>query len=490
MKIKIRALGPIHDEAQFELKPLTILIGPNNSGKTWLAYTLAALFGKFGLRQFTDAARTATILENYPPIANAVNGLLQTGIVSLDISQFAAAYGKKYLEDIISTVRKNLRQFMGTRCISFDALHMSIELNDRRPTFLKRIQETSFHASIGLGKQKSNNTYGKQNAPLIISKQKERKNISMYLTFEDQADAAIPQETMREIIEERIIWYVFRTLHRALFFDVVVLPTERTTFLTLPFSTLQLDDPETSQIRDQHIRPLSRPVSDYISSVIAVAAIGTRETAERKQQAEKDAQVQKYIDLSYLLETDILNGEVDFSMPEPYLGRYIIFHPNDCTSALEISLASSMVKELAPLVFYLRYFAQPNELLIIDEPEMNLHPKAQVQMLEFLAMLVDTGLNVLITTHSPYIIDHLSNLTQAYQHPDKKGIQGEFYLKNHQAFIDENKVSAYLIDKGTVKDALHDEELDWDTFGEISDRLSQIYFSSYQEGKEHPLGNL
>ena len=51
-------------------------------------------------------------------------------------------------------------------------------------------------------------------------------------------------------------------------------------------------------------------------------------------------------------------------------------------------------KELAPLVFHLRYFAQPNELLIIDEPEMNLHPKAQVQVLEFLAMLVNAGLNL------------------------------------------------------------------------------------------------
>ena len=39
MKIKIRNLGPIRDEAVFELKPLTIFIGPNNSGKTWLAYT-------------------------------------------------------------------------------------------------------------------------------------------------------------------------------------------------------------------------------------------------------------------------------------------------------------------------------------------------------------------------------------------------------------------------------------------------------------------
>jgi len=85
MKIKIRNLGPIHDEVQFELKPLTILIGPNNSGKTWLAYTLAALFGRFGIERFTDEERIAAILENYPPIASAVDELVKTGIASLTI---------------------------------------------------------------------------------------------------------------------------------------------------------------------------------------------------------------------------------------------------------------------------------------------------------------------------------------------------------------------------------------------------------------------
>jgi predicted ATPase len=143
-----------------------------------------------------------------------------------------------------------------------------------------------------------------------------------------------------------------------------------------------------------------------------------------------------------------------------------------------------MIKELAPLVFHLRYFAQPNELLVIDEPEMNLHPKAQVQVLEFLAMLVNAGLNVLITTHSPYIMDHLSNLIQAYQHSDKESIREEFFLKDCSAFIDEKRVSTYLIDKGTVINALHNKELDWDTFGEISDRLSEIFFSTYEDRSE------
>jgi predicted ATPase len=39
MKVTVRNLGVIK-EAEVDLKPLTIFVGPNNAGKTWLAYTL------------------------------------------------------------------------------------------------------------------------------------------------------------------------------------------------------------------------------------------------------------------------------------------------------------------------------------------------------------------------------------------------------------------------------------------------------------------
>jgi predicted ATPase len=137
-----------------------------------------------------------------------------------------------------------------------------------------------------------------------------------------------------------------------------------------------------------------------------------------------------------------------------------------------------MVKELTPLVLYLRYVALPGELLIIDEPEMNLHPEAQAKIIEFLAMLVNAGLNVLITTHSPYVVDHLANLIKAAKNADKEAVSNEFYLKRKDAFISQDKVSVYLVEDGQVKNALdEDGVIQWNTFGEVSDRISEIYFT-------------
>ena len=421
--------------------------------------------------------RIVSIPSAYPPLAEAIDTLLNTGLASINIYQFAETYGEKYFNDIVSCVKKDLAGFIGTSRVAFSTLQMSIELQEMREVFLQHILDTTFHASIGLNKLKGDGAYEKPT--FRIRKQKGQEKLDIYITFENQTESQLP----RNIIEERIIWYIFRTLHHALFSDVIIQLTERTllSVLPLPLKRTKLTEEIltyiTNQSEESHNGTLPRPVSQYLSFTIDVPEIGSAEMASRKQQIEKNAQIQTYLDLADLLETHILDGSVGFSTPEPGPSREILFYPTQCTSPLELAAASSMVKELTPLVFHLRYFAQPNELLVIDEPEMNLHPKAQVQMLELLAMLVNAGINVLVTTHSPYMIDHLGNITKAYQHSEKERIQQEFYLQDSRAFIAENNVSMYFIGKGTIQDTLHDEELDWDTFGDVSDRLNEIYFS-------------
>ena len=140
---------------------------------------------------------------------------------------------------------------------------------------------------------------------------------------------------------------------------------------------------------------------------------------------------------------------------------------------------SSGIKDLIPLVLYLRYVAEERDLIIIDEPEMNLHPEAQIKIMEFLAMMANSGLNVITTTHSPYLVDHISNLTKAYElkKDSKEKLEDKFKLKNDSCFIDSDKVAAYLFDNNTVKNIYKQDDLvDWDTFGNVSDYVSNLYF--------------
>jgi ABC-type multidrug transport system ATPase subunit len=54
--------------------------------------------------------------------------------------------------------------------------------------------------------------------------------------------------------------------------------------------------------------------------------------------------------------------------------------------------------------------AQPGDLLMVDEPELNLHPENQRRVARLFARLVSIGIRVFITTHSDYIIKELNTL--------------------------------------------------------------------------------
>jgi ABC-type multidrug transport system ATPase subunit len=154
---------------------------------------------------------------------------------------------------------------------------------------------------------------------------------------------------------------------------------------------------------------------------------------------------------------------------------------------LEIDLynASSSIKQLVPLILYLRFRAIKNELLIIDEPEMNLHPESQSKLLEILASLVNAGLNVLITTHSPYFLSHLNNLVSGKRGTSALDLQAKsLYLKDSRAFLNLDDVSAYELVDGVLRD-LKDEDygIRWDTLSDVSAELQKKFFEIYEVGE-------
>ena len=63
-------------------------------------------------------------------------------------------------------------------------------------------------------------------------------------------------------------------------------------------------------------------------------------------------------------------------------------------------------------------------LLVLDEPETNLHPTWQVQYARAICELVKTGTKILVTTHSPYMVEAISTFAPAELGP-------KFYFSHH-----------------------------------------------------------
>ena len=73
------------------------------------------------------------------------------------------------------------------------------------------------------------------------------------------------------------------------------------------------------------------------------------------------------------------------------------------------------LRSLLDIGFYLHHVARPNDLLMVDEPELNLHPENQRKIARLFARLVNLGIKVFITTHSDYIIKELNTLIMLSQ---------------------------------------------------------------------------
>lgn len=93
------------------------------------------------------------------------------------------------------------------------------------------------------------------------------------------------------------------------------------------------------------------------------------------------------------------------------------FVPAGTETRVSPQVASSMVKSLARLVEYLRYQAAPGQLLIIDEPELSLHPDNQRAVARALAAAANLGLKIIVTTHSDWFLRELNRLVLASRLP-------------------------------------------------------------------------
>lgn len=459
MKITIQNLGVIK-KANIDLKPFTIFVGPNNAGKTWLADTLVGILGSFGETKYTKAYIDEKVEDKYPPLNTAIQQVLDEGSATIDLVQFADEYGESYINNIAHLAPQWMQEFFNTERISFANLTVQLDLCETKGHFLEQILRLSTENRL---------TAFPQRTSLRAYTETGKRELSISTSTE----GGLSEKLSPRIVRDFLVRVVFQALHLALCPSVQPFPTERTTFAVFSFLSSEMLTESEITGQGRRGRSMIEPVRDFLRMI----ANAYQSRVFMKEQEAKNSQGATYMKLAQLLEKRILGGEVDFSTSElEDQRRELLFKLRENVS-LEMPMASSMVKELSSLVLYLRYLAQSGDLLVIDEPEMNLHPEAQARMTEFLAMLVNAGLQVLITTHSPYIVDHLANLMKAAESTEPEAIQDKFYLQRKEAFIPKEQVSVYQIEQGEAKNILdEDGVIHWDTFSKTSDRITEIYF--------------
>jgi predicted ATPase len=198
--------------------------------------------------------------------------------------------------------------------------------------------------------------------------------------------------------------------------------------------------------------------------------------------------------LAIELEKSILEGKIS-------VGQYggLRYQPNFYDEKqnrkenviLEIYQTSSLVKSLASLVFYLRHLANKNECIIIDEPELNLHPNNQILVARFLARLVNEGFKVVASTHSDYVIGELSNLLMLNNSFEDKEKLMERYNYNQNEILDKEHVGVYYFEKNKetaitveiTKRGIQIDSMD-EAIADLNERSSAIFYTLLETDDE------
>jgi hypothetical protein len=188
MKVAIKNLGAVR-EAEIELKPLTVFVGPNNTGKTWTAYTLSAIFGFYGWSEYIKAYESEKLNHSYPPIEKAIKQLLEEGNAKVDLVHFFNEHGTSYINNVASYAKNWLNYFMDTRRASFRNLDISIDLVSSEET-KKELRRLPSEAKLS----------GKREA--LLNALKEKDNLVVYFIQLEISQRSFPQESSAVSLQE------------------------------------------------------------------------------------------------------------------------------------------------------------------------------------------------------------------------------------------------------------------------------------------------
>lgn len=419
------------------------------------------------------ALRTDGVSQIRDQLAESVRQIIKNGNAKINITDFVRQWGEVYINEVSNLACHWMNDVFKTELVDFSDLQVKITLDAFMETLEERVIKYSLSKKLSIG-----------NSEALLTASKKNETDTVFFYTSSDSEESLLEQLPYDAIQSLVFESVTQIIQRSFFRNVYPFPTERTTMVSVPFivkpSRARTPEVTTENSNQDNVNApvnLQKPTTKMIATFMSMMSNARQaRVSDRIKQSKRIPQIQEYIKYAKVIEDQILRGVIAFSSQDSVIERDLLFSPSP-NQTIEIPIASSMTKELSSLVLYLRFIARPGDWLVIDEPEMNLHPEAQAQLMELLSMLTKNDISVLITTHSPYMVDHLVNLMRAAEVEDKNNIVDKFFLQTSQAFINKEDVSVHLFENGTSKQILDSEGMiNWETFGNISGRISQIFF--------------
>ena len=406
MKITLKNLG-ILKHAEFSLGDLTIICGENNTGKTYATYALYGFLADW--RKFV----------NFPLSSRLVASLLTDGVLTVALKPFVdmaermlVIACRRYttrLDDVFSAAEG---QFSNSE------FHLGLCTSNILDKELKGEIEITQERNFAYSKRRGSDEL---TVTLMMGKEQEKPINSSLAGF--VANAIISNAIFADSFPTPFISSAERT-------GVAIFRKElnfaRNRVLEEMGRTDQKIDPREILFKAHQSYP--QPIEDNVDFIRQLEDITKRESFIAKEHPE----VLKEF-------ADIIGGDYQISQNDQ-----LHYTPKGTGLKLAMDQSSSAVRSLLDIGFYLGHVARKGDLLMVDEPELNLHPANQRRVARLFARLVNLGVKVFITTHSDYIIKELNTLIMLnHDKPHLKRIAQENGYRESE-LISSDQVKVYM----------------------------------------------
>lgn len=454
-KIDFKDVGKVK-KGEISLGNLTLLCGENNTGKTYISYALYGVLKEMRNIRFNFESINNLDLERQDEI--------EINLKEEFLNQF-----ESILTKFTQNYSKGLYKVFNTSKDSFTDSKIGLELDK---TFIENyIYSKSWKMSI---------TIGHIDTTFYLKKPEESFSLELSFNFEkneefDESDLDVTKIILNRHLKNLVLESVNS--------KVFLLPAERAGLnlfykelnanrneLIHEFNVEVFNEKDFRRNFEKSINPYPLPISDYITFL--------------NRQGKPNDDETEFEDIARDIEQKILGGSYEVE------DQNIFFKPTLNKEKISLHVSSSTAKSLFGLVYYMDFLAEKGNYLIIDEPELNLHPKNQRVLARILSKAANKGLNVIISTHSDHMLKEINSLVILSNSFNGKERLLEEYDIDQESVLKKEKVSANVFKDSLIEKMPITEEdgIIADTFDDVinayNDQVDDIYFTYKDDAEE------
>jgi predicted ATP-dependent endonuclease of OLD family len=419
--LRVKDFGRIK-EANVEVSPFMLFIGDNNSGKSYLMTLIYGL-----LNSLTDDSLLLTdetnIAESYGICEQVVLPLISmSDNADSEISHELSMREFQAFNDVLNEILRQKRKMFLKGSFNRDTDIGEIEITVPFYNFMLSAEHMSADSPFSSAEDINK---------LKLSIIKNHASTILFRVMSLQQKSKLDDETKGKI--KTLISKIAKTM-------IIVITLPRMSSLYLPISRTgfmltykALADNSFQTAFSENEEPiakttLTKPCVDFLRKLTDVIDGGSNTQA---------GSTPPYSEIYTFIKEKLIGGDIIAnSAPIPD----IFYKPSHSESSLPLYASSGVVTEISPLLLFLENRFWPT--IMMEEPESGLHLELQQQIARVLIRLLNAGTNIIATTHSDTITQHVKNMMRLFNHPDKE-ILCEKYGYSKSDLLDHSQVRVY-----------------------------------------------